>query len=160
MKNDYGYSIILSVMEEQIRAYFNIEQRQLETYSPLTLAYIGDCVYELVLRTVLATTAEGSTKNYTKKGTELAKAVTQAKMIKALMPEGEEAYLSEEEIAVFKRGRNANTTHGAKNATTGEYRLATGFEALVGWLYLQGEMDRVLEIIETAWNRISINPAK
>ena len=158
-------------MEKSIRNAFNIKQRQLETYSPLTFAYIGDCFYELVLRTVLVTSAESSAKSHTKQGTELAKAVTQAKMMDALLgdgspsenegniePETEKSsssgFLTEEEIAMFKRGRNANTTHGAKNASASEYRRATGFEALIGWLYLSGNEARAIEIIRYAWEKM------
>ena len=155
-------------MLDKIRETFNLDSRQLETYSPLTLAYIGDVVYELVIRTVLSESAEGSAKVHTKKASELAKAVTQAKMAKTLVGSASneskksdaeslcETFLTADEIAMYKRGRNANTTHGAKSASAGEYRSATGFEALVGWLFLKGEDDRLLEIIQEGWKRIKI----
>lgn len=158
---------------DSFRKFINLDERQLETYSPLTLAYLGDCVYELVIRTTLCEKAEGSVKTHTKKATELAKAVTQAEIVHKLIgrapgagavKEGEanadadadaiaDCFLTEEEVAVFKRGRNAKTKHGAKSATAGQYRSATGFEALIGWLFLKGEDERILEVINEGWKR-------
>ena len=156
-----------SVMLDNIRERFNIKPRQLETYSPLTLAYIGDVIYEVIIRVTLCEQAERTTKDFSSQGTNLAKAVTQAKMVDALLgkcvsadtvskdDETTAAFLTNEEIAIYKRGRNANLTHGSKNASTSQYRKATGFEALIGYLYLKGEEDRVLEIVKKGWELIN-----
>ena len=76
---------------------------------------------------------------------QLVKAHTQSEMIEVLLPE-----LTEEEQAVYKRGRNAKSPTMAKNATMADYRRATGFEALMGYLYLENQMERMMELIKTA----------
>lgn len=144
-------------MEKGIREAFGLSGREVKTYSPLTLAYLGDCVYELVLRTVISEKSEASSKHHTSEGARLAKAPSQAALIKALLGEPDQpGLLTEEEYAIFKRGRNASPSHTAKNATTSEYRLATGFEALIGWLYLGGENERIYELIRTGWEKAGL----
>ena len=135
MENDLDlYGIITDGME--------METQDLCTYSPLTLAYIGDAVYELIIRSCIVTTGNAPVNKLHKKSSQLVKAETQAVMIKGLMDK-----LTEEEIRIFKRGRNAQSFTKAKNATVADYRMATGFEALVGYLYLSGQSDRMLELI-------------
>ena len=114
-------------------------------YSPLVLAYIGDSVYELYIRTILVHRADDTVDTLNRKGSFYAKAVTQARIMRTL-----EAELSETEVAVYKRGRNAKSPTKAKNASVVEYRVATGFEALIGYLYLSGSFDRLTEIIRRA----------
>lgn len=121
---------------------FGLEEQDLRTYSPLTLAYIGDAIFELVVRTVLVERKNTQPEKLHKAATKIVKAETQALMIEALKEE-----LTEEEMAVFKRGRNAKAVTRAKNATMSEYRRATGFEALMGYLYLKGEIERMIELI-------------
>ena len=84
-----------------------------------------------------------------KRASNLAKAGTQAQMIMAILDK-----LSEEEVAIYKRGRNAKSYTSAKNASINDYRKATGFEALIGWLYLKGEFDRMTEIIHMGFEAI------
>ena len=121
-----------------------MEKQDICSYSPLTLAYIGDGVYELVVRSMIVTEANAPVNKLHKKSSELVKAETQAKM--ALYFRDNEL-LSEEELRVLKRGRNAQSYTKAKNASVSDYRWATGFEALIGYLYLSNENDRMLEII-------------
>ncbi len=121
---------------------FGVEEQDLRTYSPLTLAYIGDAVFELVVRTVLVERKNTQAEKLHKAATKIVKAETQALMIEALKEE-----LTEEEMAVFKRGRNAKAVTRAKNATMSEYRRATGFEALMGYLYLKGDIERMTHLI-------------
>lgn len=121
---------------------FDIEKQDIRTYSPLTLAYIGDAIFELVIRTVLVERKNTQPEKLHKAATKIVKAETQALMIEGLKEE-----LTEKELAVYKRGRNAKAVTRAKNATMSEYRRATGFEALMGYLYLNGEMERMLELI-------------
>ena len=124
-----------------IRETFDIRKGDIRTYSPLTLAYIGDGIYDLVIRSMIV--AQGNTKasqlhNHT---SHLVKAHSQSAMMEYLLP-----VLSEEEEAVYKRGRNAKSPTMAKNASMSDYRRATGFEALMGYLYLADRFDRILEL--------------
>lgn len=129
-------------LKEKFVEEFDIEQQDIRTYSPLTLAYIGDAIFELVIRTVLVERKNTQPEKLHKAATKIVKAETQALMIEVLKEE-----LTEKELAVYKRGRNAKAVTRAKNASMSEYRRATGFEALMGYLYLNGEMERMLELI-------------
>lgn len=111
-------------------------------YSPLTLAFLGDNVYELVNRTVLVSRANAPVNKLNRKSSALAKAATQAKIANLLMDD-----FTEEERAVFKRGRNAKSYTMAKNASMHDYRYATGWETLIGYLYLKGEYHRLVYLI-------------
>ena len=130
------------VLKEKFLDEFELEEQDLRTYSPLTLAYIGDAIFELVVRTVLVERKNTQAEKLHKAATKIVKAETQALMIEAIKEE-----LTEEELAVYKRGRNAKAVTRAKNATMSEYRRATGFEALMGYLYLKGDIARMLELI-------------
>ncbi len=130
------------ILKERFFAEFGLEEQDLRTYSPLTLAYIGDAIFELVVRTVLVERKNTQAEKLHKAATKIVKAETQALMIEALKED-----LTEEEMAVFKRGRNAKAVTRAKNATMSEYRRATGFEALMGYLYLKGDIARMIELI-------------
>ncbi len=121
---------------------FGLAEQDLRTYSPLTLAYIGDAIFELVVRTVLVERKNMQPEKLHKAATKIVKAETQALMIEVLKEE-----LTEEELAVFKRGRNAKAVTRAKNASMSEYRRATGFEALMGYLYLKGDVERMIKLI-------------
>ena len=121
---------------------FGLEEQDIRTYSPLTLAYIGDGIFELVVRTVLVERKNTQAEKLHKAATKIVKAETQALLIEAIKEE-----LTEEELAVYKRGRNAKAVTRAKNATMSEYRRATGFEALMGYLYLKGDMERMIKLI-------------
>ena len=126
---------------------FGIPDFDLRTYAPLTLAFLGDAVYELVIRSVVVTKANASPNELNRKSSTLAKAGTQARIMHEIM-----GFLTEEERAVYKRGRNAHSATRAKNATVSDYRIATGFEALVGYLYLKGDIRRVLELVKAGWD--------
>ena len=130
------------ILKEKFLNEFGLEEQDLRTYSPLTLAYIGDAIFELVVRTVLVERKNTQAEKLHKAATKIVKAETQALMIEALKDE-----LTEEEMAVYKRGRNAKAVTRAKNATMSEYRRATGFEALMGYLYLKGDMERMIILI-------------
>ena len=119
------------------------EQKDLRTYSPLTLAYLGDAVYELVVRTALVEKGNCPVNRLNKMASDLVKASAQSQMAARI-----ESELTEEEAAVYRRGRNAHSPTMAKHASMGDYRRATGVEALVGYLYLKGDMARVLELME------------
>ena len=134
-----------------IKQSFELKEVDIRAYSPLTLAYIGDCVYDLVIRTVVVERGNEPANKLHKKTVAYVKAQTQASMIEALLP-----YLTEEEEAVYKRGRNAKSYTSAKKASIGDYRKATGMEALVGYLYLTGQEARIMELIKTGLKELSM----
>lgn len=129
-------------MMEALREAFGFADADLRTYSPLTLAYIGDSIYDLVIRTLLVKHGNAQPNKLHKRASAMVKASAQAEMIESLLPE-----LTEEETAVYKRGRNAKSYTMAKNATMSDYRKATGFEALMGYLYLKEDLGRMIELI-------------
>ena len=126
-----------------LKEMFKLADTDIRTYSPLTLAYIGDAIYELVVRTILVEKGNTQVNKLNQRANRLVKASAQSEMIEKLKP-----YLTEEEMAVFKRGRNAKSYTMAKNATMSDYRRATGFEALMGYLYLTEQWERMLELIK------------
>ena len=130
------------ILKEKLRNAFGLREQDIRTYSPLTLAYIGDAIFELVVRTVLVERKNTQAEKLHKAATKIVKAETQALLAEVLKEN-----LTEEELAVYKRGRNAKAVTRAKNATMSEYRRATGFEALMGYLYLKGDMERMIELI-------------
>lgn len=116
-------------------------------YSPLVLAYIGDCVYELYVRTrVIEENPELPAHKLHLKTVQYVKAHAQSNSIHRMSE-----LLTEEETAVFKRGRNAKSYTAAKNASVTDYRHATGFEALIGYLYLSGEEERMNKLMKIAY---------
>ena len=139
------------MLKEKYLNEFGLEEQDLRTYSPLTLAYIGDAIFELVVRTVLVERKNTQAEKLHKAATKIVKAETQALMIEAIKEE-----LMEEELAVYKRGRNAKAVTRAKNATMSEYRRATGFEALMGYLYLKGDIERMIELIHLAVEKAEV----
>lgn len=135
------YDFIFQKLKEN---ELSVEKQDIRSYSPLTLAYIGDGIYELVVRSMIVTDANAPVNKLHKRSSELVKAETQAKMAFYLR---DNDILDEEEMRVLKRGRNAQSYTKAKNASVSDYRWATGFEALIGYLYLLDKSDRMLEII-------------
>lgn len=126
-----------------IKTYMELPDTDLKTYSPLTLAFIGDVVYDLIIRTMVVEKGNAPVNKLHRKVSSLVKAPAQMELFHQI-----EDKLTEEELAVFKRGRNAKSFTSAKNASITEYRAATGFEALIGYLYLNNEFARILEIIK------------
>ena len=136
-----------------IRERFNIKTQDIRTYSPLTLAYIGDGVFDLIIRTVVVDKGNTSPNELHRHTSSIVKAHTQALMAEALMEE-----LTEEEHDVYRRGRNAKSFTTAKNATVADYRKATGFEALMGYLYLEDRFDRAVYLSRRALDLLGIEP--
>ena len=110
----------------------------LKQLSPLTLAFIGDTVFDLLVREKLICEANRPANDLHRLAVRDVKASAQAEFVNILSP-----YFTEEEMTVYKRGRNAKSGHTAKNATTRDYHMATGLEAVFGWLYLSGEIQRI-----------------
>ena len=111
--------------------------------SPLTWAYVGDCVYELYIRTKLVDTTKLKPHELHIKSVKYVKAKAQAETLKKL-----ETILTEEEKEIVRRGRNTQTHHIAKNASMQDYMYATAFEALIGYLYLTKQDDRLFEMMK------------
>ena len=126
-----------------IRNTLNLPDTDIKTFSPLTLAFIGDCIFDLIIRTVIVENGNAPVNKLHKQVSNLVKAPTQAELYHMIQDQ-----LTEEEMSVYKRGRNAKSFTSAKNAGIVEYRTATGVEALMGYLYLTDRMDRVLELIK------------
>ena len=122
---------------------FNIERKEAKEFSPLVLAYIGDAVYELIVRSILVSMGNRPVNKLNKDATSLVKAGAQSEIVKLISDN-----LSEEEYTVFKRGRNSSPHTMAKNASMTDYKYATGFEALIGFLYLDNRCDRALELVK------------
>ena len=126
----------------QLKELFHLEDQDLRSYSPLTLAYIGDGVYELVIRTILVKKGNCPVNRLHKKASSLVKAGAQSAIMEVI-----EEKLTPEELSVYRRGRNALSPTMAKHATMADYRRATGFEALMGYLYLKEDYTRMLTLI-------------
>ena len=136
---------------KQLKKEFECGEVDIRTYSPLALAYIGDGIYDLIIRTVVVERGNRAAANLHKKSIKYVNATTQAEMVEAIKEE-----LSEEEQGVYRRGRNAKSYTTAKNASIGDYRKATGFEALLGYLYLQDRTDRVIELVKLALDKLEL----
>lgn len=129
-------------LSERIQEAFPGKRQMLESYSPLTLAYIGDAIYDLVIRTVVVGRANRPANILHHITVKYVSAGAQARIVTALQER-----FTQEEQEVYRRGKNAKPHTTAKNASPGDYRKATGFEAVLGWLYLKNEMERVLELV-------------
>ena len=110
-------------------------------YSALGLAYIGDGVYDLIIRTIILDLGNGKE--------------SQAKVVNVILDS-----LTDEEMAIFKHGRNAKSATSAKNASITDYRIATGFEALIGYLYLSHRIDRAMELVKEGLIKTELLPYK
>lgn len=126
----------------KLKDLFHLEDQDLRSYSPLTLAYIGDGVYELIIRTILVKKGNCPVNRLHKKASSLVKAGAQSEIMEVIEKE-----LTEEELSVYRRGRNAHSPTMAKHATMADYRRATGFEALMGYLYLKEDYTRMLTLV-------------
>ena len=127
---------------DKIKDLFATGEQDINTYSPLVLAYIGDCIYELVVRSIFV-------QKLHKKTTAYVKAATQANIITAIMED-----LTEDEKSVYKRARNSKQHTTPKNGSLGDYHKATGFEAVMGYLYLTDKEDRMLMLLKKGFEMI------
>ena len=139
-------------LNDYLNAKFGIESKDIRTYSPLTLAYIGDAVFDVIIRSILVNKGNTAVNKLHKRASDIVKAGTQAAFVKALMDN-----FTEEEADVYRRGRNSKPHTKAKNATTMDYLDATGFEAIIGYLYLTDNMDRICELIEMGIEKLSLD---
>lgn len=130
---------IIQYMKEQL----GIGEVDIRTYSPLALAYIGDCVFELLVRTMIVSKGNAPVHKYHQRASAIVNAHSQADMILALEQE-----LTEEEKTVYHRGKNSKPATMAKNATAKEYKTATGLEAVIGYLYLTNQYERLIDLVK------------
>ena len=126
-----------------MREVMDLKEVNIETYSPLTLAYIGDSVYDLIIKTMVVNEGSRQVKKLHQVTSKMVQASAQSEMMRVL-----QEILTEEEHAVYKRGRNAKSVSPAKNQSLTDYRRATGFEALMGWLYLKNDWKRIVDLIK------------
>ena len=122
--------------------FTNLESRPNEL-SPLNLAFIGDCIYEMLVRETLVLNANRPVKDLHKESVKFVSAKAQTLAFEKIRD-----CLNEQEMAIYKRGRNAKVGHNPKSASQGEYHIATGVEALFGYLYLAEETDRIKELFK------------
>ncbi len=126
-----------------LQEQFQLEDVDIRRYSPLSLAYIGDAVYEIIIRTVLVMRGDRPVQQFHREASQLSRAGRQAQMAEAILPA-----LTPEEGDILRRGRNAHPNTKAKHATLSEYRKATGLEALMGYLYLTHQWNRLTDLIK------------
>ena len=133
----------------KIKEQFEIKDTDINTYNPLTLAFIGDSVYETIVRTMVVSKGNKSVNALAKDKNKLVNAKTQSRIAELLTD-----YYTEEEADIYRRGKNAKTANHSKSAAYSEYHRATGLEAVFGYLYLTGKLDRCLELFKTALEKL------
>lgn len=144
-------------MEESISFIKEVEQGlnssrpDIRSYSPLTLAYIGDGVFELIIRTLIVEKGQRAANTLHKHTTKIVCADTQAAIIQAIMEN-----LTEEELTIYRRGKNAKSNSVAKNSSLSDYKKATGFEAICGYLYLQDNVSRIVELVKLGLDKLEL----
>ncbi len=121
---------------------FDCDAPDPEQFSPLALAFLGDTVFDTVIRTVIMESGNQTIQHLHDRASEYANAAAQARILDAVRDD-----LSEEERAIFRRARNANKHSMPKNQSPADYHKATGLEALIGWLFLNGREERMIELI-------------
>lgn len=126
-----------------------ISESEARQYSPLTLAYLGDCVYELLVRETLVLRDNRPNGQLHREALQYVSAKGQSDGLEAILP-----LLTEEELAIFKRGRNSDAI-GHRNSDIIQYKRATGLETLFGYLYLVGNTDRLEELFHTLHTALS-----
>ena len=129
--------------DSYMQEVFQMKEVDVHSYSPLTLADIGDSIYDLIIKSLVINQGNRQVNKLHKETSMYVQASTQSLMMRAMQEE-----LTEEEHAVYKRGRNAKSVSPAKNQSITDYRRATGFEALLGYLYLKKEWKRMLDLVK------------
>lgn len=128
---------------DYMKQIFAMQEVDIREYSPLTLAYIGDSIYDLIIKSLMINKGNKQVQKLHKETSSLVQASAQSMMMRAMQEE-----LTDEERAVYKRGRNAKSVSPAKNQSITDYRRATGFEALLGYLYLKEDWKRMLDLVK------------
>ncbi len=128
---------------DYIQEVLNLQEVDAAGYSPLVLAYIGDCIYDLIIKTMIISRGNKQVHKLHEETSRLVQASTQSLMMREM-----QEHLTGEEHAVYRRGRNAKSVSPARNQSITDYRRATGFEALLGYLYLKKEYKRVMDLVK------------
>lgn len=136
---------------DEIHAAFPCREKDIRSFSSLNLAFLGDAVFEIIIRTLIVEKYGGPVKNMHRRSSGLVNAASQAGLATAMQQD-----LTEEEQSVFRHGRNAKTLSVPKNADIRDYHNATGLEALFGFLYLTGRSQRAVELLKSALERLHI----
>ena len=134
-----------------MREVFELKEVDIRGYSPLTLAYIGDCVYDLIIKSIVINQGNKQVQKLHKETSSFVQASAQSLMMRVMQDE-----LTEEERAVYKRGRNAKSVSPAKNQSITDYRRATGFEALLGYLYLKKDWERLMHLVKIGLDSLEV----
>ncbi|MGN0422944.1 MAG: Mini-ribonuclease 3 [Lachnospiraceae bacterium] len=129
--------------DSYMQELFQMKEVDIKEYSPLTLAYIGDSIYDLIIKSLVINEGNKQVQKLHRETSSMVQASAQSKMMRTI-----QEHLTEEEHVVFKRGRNAKSVSPAKNQSITDYRRATGFEALMGYLYLKKEWKRMLDLVK------------
>ena len=132
-------------LAEDIKNSFELEDTDLRTYNPLSLAFIGDSIYETIIRTLVVEKGNKSVNVMSKEKNTLVNATKQSEIGEFLKD-----YYTEEEAEMYRRGKNAKTANHSKSAAYSDYHKATGLEAVFGYLYLSGRIDRCIELLTIA----------
>ena len=130
---------------EDIIKNWDVEAKDIRTYNPVTLAFIGDTIYDLFVRSLIVGEGNASVNVMNRRAAAIVKAEAQARVHDEILP-----LLSDEEADILRRGRNAHKKTAAKNASISDYHKATGIEALIGYLYMTGRNERIFEIMKHA----------
>ena len=132
---------------EGLNQHLKLEPFKTNTYSPVALAYMGDSIYDLIIRTMVVNKGAKAVGKMHKEVSGYVNAKAQAEIYYKIEP-----LLTEEERAVFRRGRNAKSNSTPKNADLKTYKHATGFEAILGYLYMSDNLDRIIELVALGLN--------
>ena len=151
--NAVEYNSSEDTILNEINKAFGLSNVKPNEYSPLGLAFIGDSIFDVVIKTIIVEQGNCQVNKLQKRTSEMVKAVSQAKIADALKDD-----LTEEEATILRRGRNAKPYTKAKNASYGEYCKATGVEALCGYLYLKGETQRLVQLIKLGLEKTELMP--
>ena len=133
----------ISSLDSYVKEVFELEEIELSAYSPLVFAYIGDSVYDLIIKSIVTNKGNRQVQKLHHDTSNLVCASTQSLMMREI-----QEHLTETELGIYRRGRNSKTVTPAKNQSITDYRRATGFEALIGYLYLSKEYERLVELIK------------
>ncbi len=129
--------------DDCMREMLQLKEVDVDSCAPLVLAYIGDCVYDLIIKNMVISYGNKPVHKLHEETSSYVQASAQSLMMRAMQP-----HLTEEEHVIYRRGRNTKSVSPAKNQTITDYRRATGFEALLGFLYLKKEYSRLMQLVK------------
>ena len=135
--------------DSYMQEIFQMKEVDIREYSPLALAYIGDCIFDLIIKSLVLNQGNKQVQKMHKETSRIVQASAQSLMMREI-----QKHLTEEEHLVYKRGRNTKTVSPARNQSLTDYRRATGFESLLGYLYLKKEWKRMLELVKIGLDSI------